>query len=178
MTGAMDAARNVEIKAKLSAGERARVRDVAIALGAREARWLTQKDTFFGVSQGRLKLRQFDATSGELIAYSRPDSAGPSLSSYVIYPTSDPTQLLAALSASLPCAGVVEKRRELLLLGCTRIHLDDVLGLGEFLELEVVLDESDDAARGEEIAHRLLERFGINASALIDRAYVDLIESP
>jgi adenylate cyclase class IV len=58
------------------------------------------------------------------------------------------------------------------------VHLDRVEGLGEFLELEVVLAEGEDAKAGVEEAHALMAAFGITPSQLIDGAYVDLLPSP
>ena len=71
--------------------------------------------------------------------------------------------------------GRVKKRRTLFLVGRTRIHLDAVQGLGEFLELEVVLASDEQVESGVEEAHRLLERLGVQQSQLIDVAYVDLL---
>ncbi len=59
--------------------------------------------------------------------------------------------------------------------GRTRIHLDQVEGLGEFLELEVVLSEGESSQSGIEIAHELLARLGISRDQLVEAAYVDLL---
>jgi adenylate cyclase class IV len=71
----------------------------------------------------------------------------------------------------------VRKRRTLFLAGRTRIHLDRVEELGDFLELEVVLDESEPAEGGVEEAHRLMDALGIDLSRLVAGAYVDLLTS-
>ena len=52
---------------------------------------------------------------------------------------SDPESLKSTLSLALGVRGVVRKTRYLYLVGQTRIHLDDVEGLGHFMELEVVM---------------------------------------
>jgi predicted adenylyl cyclase CyaB len=76
----------------------------------------------------------------------------------------------------LPVRGVVVKRREVIIVGRTRIHLDEVRHLGSFLELEVVLRDDEPAEAGEREARRLLETLGIATSSLISGAYIDLLE--
>jgi predicted adenylyl cyclase CyaB len=63
----------------------------------------------------------------------------------------------------------------LYLVGRTRIHLDRVEGLGDFLELEVVLREGESAQEGVREAEDLMSRLGVEPSQLVDRAYVDLL---
>jgi len=165
-------ARNVEIKARVRDAARLRERALALADGPPEL--IVQTDTFFAVPSGRLKLRAFADGGGELIFYERPDAAGPKTSRYGIAPVADAAALLAVLAAALPRRGVVRKERELLLAGRTRIHLDRVDALGDFLELEVVLAEGEDAAAGEAEARQLLRRLGIEDADLVSGAYIDL----
>lgn len=166
-------ARNVEIKARMRDAARVRGRALALADGPPEL--IFQADTFFAVPSGRLKLRAFADGRGELICYERPDASGPKTSRYGIAPVADAAALLAVLTAALPRSGVVRKERELLLAGRTRIHVDRVEGLGEFLELEVVLAEGEDAATGEAEARDLLQRLGIGDDDLVSGAYIDLL---
>ena len=58
----------------------------------------------------------------------------------------------------------------------SRVHLDEVRGLGSFLEIEVVLGDGDTAAEGERIARELLAALGVPESALVAHAYIDLLE--
>ncbi len=74
--------------------------------------------------------------------------------------------------------GVVRKTRYLYLAGQTRIHLDDVEGLGRFMELEVVLEEGQSDAEGQKIAEDLMSALGVERDDLIDGAYMDLLEKP
>ncbi len=166
--------RNVEIKARvesLEAVER-RVRPMA----DEGPLVLEQEDTFFVCSQGRLKLRRFDARRGELIYYERPDSAEPKESRYAIGRTSDPDGLIETLSAALGTRGVVRKSRTLYLVGPTRVHLDRVEGLGEFVELEVVLGAGQGISEGNAIARDLMARLAISPDQRIQKAYIDLLE--
>ena len=71
---------------------------------------------------------------------------------------------------------MVRKKRTVYLAGRTRIHFDEVEGLGKFIELEVVLRDGEDAASGSAIAEDLMTKLGINKSDLIEQAYVDLLE--
>ena len=139
--------RNVEIKARVAdlAALEARV----VALADQGPVDIEQDDTFFKCTQGRLKLRQLATDRGELIHYQRPDRDGPKVSSFVIAPTTDPGALRDALTRALGSSGRVRKRRRLYLAGRTRIHLDRVEGLGDFVELEVVLGPGDGPAAGE-----------------------------
>ena len=165
--------RNVEIKARVANQGAIRRRAEALADGPAEL--LVQEDTFFACPEGRLKLRRFGDGNGELIFYRRDDTAGPRESEFFKAPVSDPDALCETLGAALGVLGQVRKRRELHLVGQTRIHLDEVEGLGWFLELEVVLQEDQAPAEGERIANELMAALGITRADLVDVAYVDLI---
>jgi adenylate cyclase class IV len=169
-------ARNVEIKARIDSVESLLPRARALADGAETP--IAQDDTFFACAHGRLKLRDFGDGTGELIQYQRVDDAGPKLSDYVRAPTTDPAALRDALTRALGAASVlgrVRKTRWLLLAGATRIHLDRVDGLGDFLELEVVLTAQQSEAEGEAVARALLQRLGIAPAQLLRGAYLDLL---
>lgn len=165
--------RNVELKARVA--DLAAVEARAKLLADQGPFELSQDDTFFTCSTGRLKLRQFRDDHGELIFYRRPDTEGPKLSEYILAPTSAPGELREALSQAYGVSGRVLKQRRLYLIGQTRVHLDQVAGLGDFVELEVVLTDEQPLAEGEQIAERLLRELGMAPSSLIDRAYVDLL---
>lgn len=167
--------RNVEIKARVDDLETVRCRLATLLIRGEEH--LDQIDTFFRVAQGRLKLREFAGGSAELIYYERPDSPGAKLSQYERLPSLEPTRLKRVLTAALGVRGTVTKHRDVYLVGQTRIHLDTVEGLGTFLELEVVLGESDTPEAGEAIAIDLLRALQIPPGSLLRGAYIDLLES-
>src|SRR5690606_4848377 len=123
---------------------------------------------------GRLKLRMFSESSGELIFYRRPDPAGPKESFYIRSPAPDPASPRQSLGLAYGETGRVIKRRTLYLVGRTGVHLDRVEGLGDFIELEVVLDEGESIDSGTKEAQSLMAALGIGASQLIEGAYVDL----
>jgi predicted adenylyl cyclase CyaB len=166
-------ARNIEIKARI-AGIDALIPHVS-AIADQGPVEIDQDDTFFVCTTGRVKLRTLSEDSGELIFYRRADTLGPKESFYVRAATSSPESLREVLSLAYGLAGRVRKHRILYHCGRTRIHLDRVEGLGEFLELEVVLQEGESAAAGVQEADRLLLRLGITVDQLVPDAYVDLI---
>jgi predicted adenylyl cyclase CyaB len=170
-------ASNIEIKARLSPEQTRLIRNAALTRSSLAPEVLCQTDTFYRVPSGRLKLREFEDGTAELIAYERPDRSGPKQSSYVRYLCADPKSLNEALARSLGIRGVVEKRREVIRVGQTRVHLDEVSGLGTFLELEVVLRESQSPEEGEVIAAELITVFGVVRESLIEGAYIDLLEA-
>jgi adenylate cyclase len=168
--------RNVEIKAKVADLETIERR--ARGLADEGPVVLEQEDTFFHSSRGRLKLRQFGGSGpAELIYYERPEATGPKESRYIVHRTADPVGLCAALSAGLGVRGVVRKRRTLYRIGPTRVHLDRVDDLGEFVELEVVLPPQQSTSEGVAIAHDLMDRLGIPPSGLLHQAYIDMLEA-
>ena len=168
-------AANVEIKARVADLGALRARAAALADGPPER--LEQRDTFFVVPAGRLKLREFGDGTAELIQYERRDADGPKLSRYRRLDVPDPAGMRAALTDALGRRAVVAKTREVFLSGRTRIHLDKVAGLGGFMELEVVLAEGEDAAAGEAEARDLRAQLGIAPADLVTGAYVDLLEA-
>jgi len=166
--------RNVEIKARVSDADR--IRSVAEEIADSEAVLIEQVDTFFNCVAGRLKLRKFDACHGELIHYNRADTHEPTGCEYAIVETSEPDKLGEMLGEALGVRGVVHKRRTLYMHGQTRIHLDDVEGLGDFLELEVVLRDNQSMAEGAAIAAAIMETLRISDEDLLNTAYIDMIE--
>ena len=165
---------NIEIKAH--ARDFAELRRRAEILGKAPGEVIPQEDTFFNVPKGRLKLRQLTPQRGQLVYYERTDISGPKRSNYYIFETSDPESLKNTLSVALGVRGIVRKTRYLYLAGQTRIHLDEVEGLGDFLELEVVLQPEQSDAEGQSIARDLMSRLGVQEKDLIEGAYMDLLE--
>lgn len=166
-------ARNVEIKAHLNDFRTAAI--VAKRLSGSSGEAIHQRDVFFHSPSGRLKLRFLSPSRGELIFYNRPDQTGPKTSNYLLYFTDAPEQLKTVIESAYGVEAVVEKERLLFLVGRTRIHLDSVKGLGEFLELEVVLEEGEEASAGEKEAYSLMSELGVETSSLIAGAYVDML---
>jgi adenylate cyclase class IV len=145
----------------------------ALGAGASDEGFLHQRDQFYAVSRGRLKLRTIEGAGSELIAYEREDTPATRASEFGRCATTDPTSLADVLERALPRAGVIEKTRHLLILRNTRIHLDDVVGLGRFVELETVIDTRSDADAERE-HHEVISLLGLGDAERIAAAYVDL----
>ena len=165
--------KNIEIKAHLNNYDETRA--LVEIFCPEPERTEQQVDTFFNTDKGRLKLREA-STKSALIYYDRPDTVDPSPSDIAISFIDEPDTLKDVLSKSLGIRRIVKKERTLYLYGQTRIHLDKVEGLGNFLELEVVLEENQSEEDGKQIAQDILNKLNINDSDLLDKAYVDLLE--
>jgi predicted adenylyl cyclase CyaB len=164
---------NIEIKAALS--DRAAAETVAVRLSDTSPETVWQEDIFFHCADARLKLRMLAGNRGELIRYERSDIADARCSQYLIAHTTDAQVLKQILTTTLGVREVVKKTRTVYIAGQTRIHIDDVEGLGTFLELEVGLQAGQSEIEGKAIAESLMAEFGIDKQQLIAAAYVDLI---
>lgn len=136
---------------------------------------LIQEDVFFNVPNGRLKLRKFASGTAELIAYHRSDSAEVRESSWLASPIVDPDSFQQAMAMTAGVGVTVRKHRTLYIVGNTRVHLDRVEQLGDFVELEVVLDTDDDHEVARQIADDLIKQLGLEAASRVSVAYADLL---
>ena len=180
-TGAIPT-RNLELKVRCSGSDLDDVRARLLALGRPSARAEHQVDTYFAVRHGRLKLRSIAPAGGqrsvELIAYARPDAAGSRWSEYRRVPLAiaDARNMERALAQTIGVAVVVAKTREVVMNGRTRIHLDQIDGLGTFIELEtVVTDQSVAVAQSEHAA--TVELIGLDRFAPVSGSYGDLVRA-
>ncbi|MFZ5807538.1 MAG: class IV adenylate cyclase [Verrucomicrobiota bacterium] len=165
--------RNVEIKAKVH--DVTALRKRARKLTGKPPQLLLQKDIFFHVKQGRFKLRVLSPTFGQLIFYQRGNAKNARESNYCIYETKNPEALRQVLRTALGEKIVVKKKRCLYLLGQTRIHIDEVEGLGNFMELEVVLKKNQSAIEGMKTCRDIMQKLDIKQKYLISCAYADLL---
>jgi adenylate cyclase class 2 len=166
-------ARNVEVKVPVP--DLAAVRAAALAAGARPSGLERQTDRYYELAGGRrVKLRTRVGGAAELIRYDRPETADVRASDYEITPVRDAAAGACLVPHGEPLA-IVRKRREVLLLDNVRIHLDEVDGLGAFLELEAVVDAAHDDA----VCHRqvgtLLGVLGLAGAQPIRASYGELL---
>jgi len=166
---------NIEIKARIKAPDKLRAALDVLCPQAPEL--LCQDDCFFRCPDGRLKLRHFADGTAELLFYRRDDTDGPKTSSYWRSPVSNAQSMRELLSNALGSEGRVIKQRWLYLHGRTRIHVDQVQGLGDFVELEVVLQAEDSLVDGEQEAQMLMRELQIRPQQLIAGAYLDLLKA-
>lgn len=162
---------NIEIKIRLRdfAAVRAKLKE----LGARPCGTLVQRDTYFSCPDGRLKLREFPGKPAQLIHYRRPETRASRLSSFHILRIDQPRPFAAFMGRVMPVLVVVSKKRVLYYVESARIHLDEVSGLGRFLEIESEVKKSRPAARA--LMARLMREFGINSRDCLRKSYSDLL---
>lgn len=166
---------NIEIKLRFD--DLDAVAEKARSISDHGPELIVQEDIFFPAANGRLKLRCFDDGRGELIGYVRDDSDQVRESRYHRYLTDDPTSLKQSLSMTLGEGVTVRKQRTLFLIGQTRLHLDRVESLGNFIELEVVLGADDTNDIGVAVANKLLAALGLESAQRIAVAYADLLNA-
>lgn len=165
--------KNIEIKAKCSNLDalRNRIKNS----GGRYIATMKQVDTYFNVPKGRLKLRVIDDKESMLVYYERPDQISSKESNYFIYPSADGKSLKDILSKSMGVKVEVKKFRELYMIGYTRVHLDEVTGLGQFMELETVIDnQTENEAREENLD--IVSKLEIKGSDMIKNSYSDMLQ--
>jgi predicted adenylyl cyclase CyaB len=167
--------KNLEAKFRLSNHAEAESR--ATALGYRQRAILHQRDTFFRVANGKLKLREENGTA-VLIFYHRGESGPLMLSNYEIVKVADPLRTLRVLASALGPLAVVEKVRILMIRDNLRLHLDHVTNLGNYGEIEAVIAEGDDPERGRSAVDETLAALGVEKADLIDVSYFELLAKP
>jgi predicted adenylyl cyclase CyaB len=168
-----DSSRNLELKAPCP--DLARVRETVRHLGARAGGIEVQTDTYFQVPHGRLKLREIEGRPPILIWYDRPNRDSVRTSTYHLVPVTAPGALHGALTAALGLRGQVRKRREIYFWHNVRIHLDEVTGLGTFIEFEAALSAPDDEVPSRDRLDHLCELLVIQPGDSLAPSYADLM---
>ncbi len=149
----------------------------ATALGYARRAILNQRDTFFRVANGKLKLREENG-GAVLIYYHRSESGPLMLSDYEIVPVADAARTLRILDDALGTLAVVEKVRTLMMRDNVRLHLDVVANLGEFGEIEAVIADGDDPERSRAAVDEILAALALSQADLIDVSYFEMLADP
>lgn len=134
-----------------------------------------QTDTYFRVPEGRLKLRE-GTIENNLIFYRRDDKEGPGLSDVELHPAPRPAGLKAVLARALEVLLTVRKKREIWYLENVKFHIDEVDGLGSFVEIEAI--DSDGTRSPAELRRQCrgyMEFLGIPEEKLVAVSYSDLL---
>lgn len=164
---------NVEIKARTKA-----IKTIRKLLENQLARYVGldhQVDTYFKITQGRLKLREGEIENA-LIHYARSNQAGPKTSEVLLYQSPTNSSLKAILTAALDTLVVVDKMREIYFIDNVKFHLDKVTDLGTFVEIEAI--DRDGSIGQEELTRQCqyyIELFQIEEKDLIPNSYSDLL---
>jgi adenylate cyclase class IV len=166
--------RNLEFKCELRDAERAT--EICRDLGASRGGRLLQIDTYYRVPRGRLKRRETAGQPDQWIFYDRANRHDAKLSDYTIHGR-DEAEAHFGWSA-LPVWLVVDKRRDLWLLGEVRIHLDEVLKLGRFFELEALVTTTQSLDQCQERVRSLRSAFAAVLGTPVDGSYSDLLAAP
>lgn len=165
---------NVEIKARCSNSNE--IRDYLVSKGAELKGTDRQTDTYFNVSHGRLKLREGNIENN-LIFYERPNQAGPKQSAFQLVNVPDAAGLKNALASANGIKVVVEKIREIYYIRNVKFHIDEVPGLGSFVEIEAgnITAPELNAVQLKEQCDFYLSAFGIPEQDLMEVSYSDLL---
>ena len=164
---------NVEIKARTA--DSSGVRKTLEGLGARFVGTDHQTDTYFVAGHGRLKLREGNVETA-LIWYDRPDEEAPKASDVLLYHPADAGDLKEILTRLFDVDVVVKKRREIFFVDNVKFHIDEVPGLGHFVEIEAM--DGDRGRTSSDLlcqCRRYMEILGIRDDDLVDVSYSDLL---
>ncbi len=163
---------NVEIKARCM--DASFIRNYLLSNGASFKGTDEQSDTYFNVPNGRLKLREGNIENN-LIFYERTNQAGPKNSHFHLVKIDDAKGLKEVLVKSNGIKVVVKKRREIYYINNVKFHIDEVPGLGSFIEIEagnVLVDLSQ--VQLKEQCDFYVREFGIKEEDLIEVSYSDM----
>lgn len=168
--------KNVEIKSECS--DPNRIRSILQRLGADYQGRDHQIDTYFEISEGRLKLRE-GSIEQNLIYYRRADKRAPKRSDIELVPVS-PDQapgLKSILATTLGIRVIVEKTREIYWIDNVKFHIDKVQKLGSFVEIEAIDDDGSQSSEAlQQQCRHYLGLLEIDERDLVDVSYCDLIE--
>ncbi len=165
------------LEAKFRLPDHAAAQAAAIAIGYRPEAVLNQRDTFFVVATGKLKLREEDHRS-YMIGYGRVERDGLQLSEYQMVPVPDPAAMRTLLAGTLGVLAEVRKRRTLLLCRNVRLHLDEVDGLGLLGEIEAVMPDGGDWQAERAFVEATLAALGVAKDQLIEGSYFEMARRP
>ena len=135
-----------------------------------------QRDTYFKVPRGNLKLRETNTGEDFLIWYKRREKAGPKLSEYYIYQTEKSQNLKNFLKNAFGEKITIEKIRKIYMYKNVRIHLDRVKGLGNFIELEAVLSKDSVDKESRKNINFLVEKLCIKKEDLLKSSYSEIVK--
>lgn len=160
---------NLELKTKVE--EHTRIIFILQKIEANFKGLLDQTDVYYKVQSGLLKLRIENGKSS-LIRYNREEFNPDRWSNYyLVHLQGEESQEL--LESLFQIETTVHKKRELYLFKDTRIHLDTVVGLGTYIELETIVKKSKEEAK--KLFDEIVELLNLDLSNQIRSSYRDLM---
>ncbi len=165
---------NIEIKYRLNSCRYIK-KQLKTHSEIRFAEQVHQRDVYFNVPEGRLKIRFQEGKPAQLIYYFREDKSTARISNYTIETLKDPIRKVKELQQQYGILGQVEKWRELYLFRNVRIHLDNVTHLGWFLEFESVITPETSHHIALQNLNNLQEVLASCLTNPIDGSYINLM---
>jgi predicted adenylyl cyclase CyaB len=164
---------NIEIKARTANADK--IRQYLLNRGADFKGIDHQTDTYFNVPNGRLKLRQGNIETN-LIWYQRNNQSGPKQSDFLLTPVADANTLKQTLANALGVKVAVVKKREIYFIGNVKFHIDELEGLGTFVEIEAS-NKTEDLPVGklQEQCEYYRKAFEIQDKDLLQYSYSDML---
>ncbi|MBN1330823.1 MAG: class IV adenylate cyclase [Candidatus Heimdallarchaeota archaeon] len=163
---------DVEIKARCSNHDV--IREILKKQNARFGGIDKQIDVYFHTRSGRLKLRK-GQIENSLVFYDRENIQGIKPSEFQLYKSNDPSSLEKILRASLGVLIEVKKKREMYFINNIKFNLDEVTGLGQFLEIEAMTEDHNEIESLHKIVESYILLFGIKFQDIQSHSYSDLL---
>lgn len=166
---------NIEIKARSNSNDR--IRKYLKLHNAEYKGSDHQIDTYYNVPSGRLKLRKGNVENN-LIYYSREDKAGPKQSSVSFAHVPEDSEIDSVLKSALGVKVIVDKTREIYFIDNVKFHLDTVVGLGSFMEIEAI--DYSGTIGVDELNRQCtfyMSELGIGKDQLLTSSYSDMLDS-
>lgn len=165
--------KNLELKVKYC--DRKKVFNALKKLNAEYEGILYQRDVYFDITPGRLKLRSINNAIHQLIYYKRNNRATAKYSNYYISEISHPKNVEEILSDIYSVRTIVSKSRRLFFWQNVRIHIDNVYSLGKFMEFEIICNTILQENESLNKMKYLKEIFNIKNSDVLSSSYSDMI---
>jgi adenylate cyclase, class 2 len=134
-----------------------------------------QQDTYFNVENGRLKLREGNIEN-QLIHYIRPNDPSAKISEVELCASPPDSNLKVLLTKALGVKVIVRKTRQIYFIDNVKFHLDEVEGLGQFMEIEAI--DRDDSRSVESLKAQCdyyQSLLGVNAEDIVALSYSDML---
>jgi len=165
--------KNLELKVKISAEHIQK-----ILKRYEPAKILEQTDTYYKISDGRLKIREQDSKETKrvyAIKYNRPDTLNSKMSNYYTFDIGDLKSFKKVFGDVLIEEFKVKKKRTLILIKNARIHLDSVCDLGTFLEIEIVINTEEELENSKKFMETLIRDLELGKCEKIKFGYREMM---